>query len=72
MKYMTNLSNSTNVLVNRARLISDYKITLNGKPAYLMGSHLAYAIVANETERYEWSWQAVEHIITNRAGAFVS
>jgi hypothetical protein len=43
------------------------KVTLNGKPAVIMGRLSSFATVASldGTNRVEYSWDAVERIIKN-------
>ena len=48
-------------------------ITLNGKPATICGARLRFAVVAQTPlgESYEWSWDAVERILS-QGGEFTS
>lgn len=47
-------------------------VTLDGKRAVIAGVKNDFATVATipQGPRYEWAWETVEHIVTERAGKF--
>lgn len=54
----------------KTQLIEVANITLNNEPARIYGRKLAFPIVASHTFRAEFSWEAVNRVVTIRQGKF--
>jgi hypothetical protein len=56
------------------RALCEAKVTLDGKPAKIIGAAEQYATVHQTPDGFgwHWSWTAVAHIVANRGGAFRS
>lgn len=60
--------------LEQRRALCEAKVTLDGKPAKIIGARERYATVHIIPDGYgwHWSWPAVAHIVANRGGAFRS
>lgn len=60
-------------LEERRALVQTKGITLNGNPAKVTGSEMAFAVIRDKTTGLyaEWSWEAVRRIVA-KGGAFKS
>ena len=60
-------------LAERKRL-TEIRVTLDGKPAVILGARADFATVAQIPDglHYRWSWETVKHIVETENGAFKS
>jgi hypothetical protein len=58
----------------REALTHETGITLNGRPAQIVGMNCQYPKVRDDLDGLssEWSWASVLHIVQNERGRFVS
>jgi len=54
----------------RAELVATTGVTLDGRPAKIIGAGLQYPLVVDDDKRIEFCWETVERIVTQHAGAF--
>lgn len=61
-------------LTRRQELVETKGVTLDGRPAVIGGSRLDFPVVLtlDGAQRVEFAWPTVDHIVTNRDGAFRS
>jgi len=62
------------VTLQRRQRLCEKEITLNGNPATISGWKNDFANITSLStgERYEWSWETVDRIVTMRGGRFES
>lgn len=58
----------------RRKAYSGLRVTLNGKPARILGFRNRFGTVAQVPRglSHEWSWDAIAHIVKNKGGRFRS
>jgi len=62
------------LLEQKTKLVNQPGITLNGKPARIIGRLETHATVATipSGPAYEYAWETVAHIVDTKNGAFVA
>lgn len=58
--------------LTRKQELCSTPVTLNGKPAAISGTMMQFAMIRELGTGLgkEWSWEAVELVVSRRAGAF--
>jgi hypothetical protein len=67
----TTTMHSTKISVEEMRRLVRSTVTLDGKPASLIGMNDS-AIVMSKHGSYEWAWPTVRRIVDERNGSFKS
>lgn len=64
---------TTPMSVEERRRLASQPVTLDGKPAIIIGVQREHAIVrSSDGYSFEWAWPTVEHVVTHKNGAFKS
>src|SRR5690348_14608920 len=54
----------------RAELVAAEGVTLDGRPAKIIGAGLQYPLVVDDDRRIEFCWETVDRIVTQHGAAF--